>query len=115
MAEPFIRLTRVGNGFQMEDSRPGGQVMCVERIVIGVVLASATQIFPTTFKLEDYCACVCGWDSDNTVFDATRFKMEKNTTSGCWELVVTAGLSATGANACADVMFISRSLCKDNF
>jgi hypothetical protein len=113
MANAYILLDRVGGGYCIPDrtvSR-GDEPMCVERFFIGGV-PSGPGDYNTGFPWEQYCACICGWNWDQFSLIFQNLKMEKGP-GGTW-LITWFISDPTGINACIDVCFVKRAICKDN-
>ena len=72
MANAFVRLDRVGNGYCIPQPAPGApsrgdEPMCCERFVIGGVAGGPGFHPAPNFPHEEFCACICGWSTDQTV------------------------------------------------
>ena len=108
MAQAFMQLEQVGNGFRMTGGGRSDSVMFLDEYSIG---GSTTADVDTTVSFADYTAVIAGFSGYGV--DAREMYMIKDTSSGTWHIHGASG-SAFGSNAFAKVLFISRFLCTDN-
>jgi hypothetical protein len=102
MADTFVRLERVGNGYFMKPSTGRTDTVCyTDQFVVGTSVD-----FDTDVPYADTVAMVVGHDADGV--DSRGVWMVQDTVTETWH--VYAGV-AGGAAAFVVVMFMNRALC----
>ena len=105
----FLILRPPGSGYSLVPTERDDAPMFHKRYIM--LPPGAMGTFSTGVKHEDYCSCICGWNFDAPGTLASALLMEKNMTSGFWDL--TWLLSAPpGPMWRVDVHFTAHGLCQ---
>ena len=108
MADNFILLERVGNGYFLKPtSGRGDTVMHVANVVVPMAAGPAIDI-ATTFKTADWCAIVAGEKFPGT--DLTEGVWMFAHTDGFWHVKATLGGAVT-APGFVNVLFVDHAIC----
>ncbi len=107
MSETFLILRPYGSGYSVVPTERNDSPIRRERFTIGV--HPGAIVFDTGMPHTEYSACLAGWSFDTPVYPLDLY-LEKNLTSGMWDIVGTAS-GATGAGAFVDVIFLSHGIC----
>lgn len=100
MANAFVVLDRVGNGYKMVNpDRPADGLMFIQRFALTAVATLSTAV-----GWANYSAAIVGFESNANIQD---MYMVRDLSDGLWYIACT---SITGF---VHVMFMHRSLCTD--
>lgn len=105
MADAFVILERVGDGYHMKSTGTRGDALM---FVNTVTVTSDNTV--TAVAWANYTAAIMGFDGDGV--DVRTMYMVRDLSDGLW-YVHSDAATALGAAAFATILFVHRSLCND--